>query len=91
MGTWQSSWAGTLYGLDLFGSCLGALAVSSVLVPVFGLGGVCVMLSGLGALGMVGLMICHFRFPIAAACPTLPRVANLREGSDGQSAIGNEH
>ncbi len=91
MGSRQSSWAGTLYGLDLFGSCLGALAVSSVLVPVFGLGGVCVMLSGLGALGMVGLMICHFRLPIVAACATLPQVASLRKGSNGQPPIGNEH
>jgi len=49
--------AGTLYGLDLFGACLGALAVSSVLVPTFGLGAVCAMLSGLGALGLVGLAV----------------------------------
>ncbi|MFP4055341.1 MAG: hypothetical protein ACLF0G_00555 [Candidatus Brocadiia bacterium] len=47
--------AGTLYGLDLFGSCLGALAVSSVLVPLFGLTGLCAMLAGLGALGLVAL------------------------------------
>jgi spermidine synthase len=47
--------AGTLYGLDLFGACLGALAVSSVLVPTFGLSGVCGMLCALGALGLVGL------------------------------------
>lgn len=48
--------AGTLYGLDLFGSCLGALAVSSVLVPSFGLDGVCAMLGGLGVLGLGGLL-----------------------------------
>jgi len=47
--------AGTLYGLDLFGSCLGALAVSSVLVPTFGLGGACAILAGFGALGLAGL------------------------------------
>jgi spermidine synthase len=47
--------AGTLYGLDLFGACLGALAVSSILVPTFGLGNVCLMLSGLAGLGLVGL------------------------------------
>jgi spermidine synthase len=47
--------AGTLYGLDLLGSCLGALAVSSVLVATFGLGGVCGLLSALGGLGLVGL------------------------------------
>jgi predicted membrane-bound spermidine synthase len=55
-----SSSAGTLYGLDLFGSCLGALAVSSILVPLLGLGGVCWMLSALAALGLVLLLaICR--------------------------------
>jgi spermidine synthase len=48
--------AGTLYGLDLFGACLGALAVSSVLVPAFGLGWVCAMLSALGCLGLLGVV-----------------------------------
>jgi spermidine synthase len=54
----EASWraAGTLYGLDLFGSCVGALAVSSTLVPLFGLTAVCVMLSGLAALGLLGLL-----------------------------------
>ncbi|MBM4043192.1 MAG: hypothetical protein FJ290_32290 [Planctomycetes bacterium] len=47
--------AGALYGLDLFGACLGALAVSSVLVPSFGLGGVCLLLAGLAGLGLVAL------------------------------------
>jgi len=51
-----ASAAGTLYGLDLFGSCLGALAVSAVLATIFGLGGVCLMLSALGALGLVGVL-----------------------------------
>jgi hypothetical protein len=50
-----SAAAGALYGLDLFGSCLGALAVSSVLVPTFGLPSLCVMLAGLGVLGLLGL------------------------------------
>jgi hypothetical protein len=48
--------AGPLYGLDLFGSCLGALAVSSVLVPGFGLPGVCLLLAGLAGLGLLGLL-----------------------------------
>jgi hypothetical protein len=57
-GTPGDSWraAGTLYGLDLFGSCLGALAVSSTLVPLFGLAAVCLMLSVLAALGLAGLL-----------------------------------
>jgi spermidine synthase len=49
--------AGTLYGLDLFGACLGALAVSSVLVPTFGLASLCLMLSALAALGLAGLVV----------------------------------
>jgi len=48
--------AGVLYGLDLFGSCLGALAVSSVLAPSVGLGGVCLLLAGLAGLGLVALL-----------------------------------
>jgi hypothetical protein len=35
---------------------VGALAVSSTLVPLFGLTAVCVMLSGLAALGLLGLL-----------------------------------
>ncbi|MBL7222460.1 MAG: methyltransferase domain-containing protein [Candidatus Brocadiae bacterium] len=50
--------AGTLYGLDLLGSCVGALLVSSVLVPMFGLVVVCVMLSSLAGLGLVVLLAC---------------------------------
>ncbi|MBM4034916.1 MAG: hypothetical protein FJ291_24500 [Planctomycetes bacterium] len=48
--------AGPLYGLDLFGSCLGALAVSSLLAPSLGLPGVCLMLAGLAGLGLLGLV-----------------------------------
>ncbi|HPD17301.1 MAG TPA: fused MFS/spermidine synthase [Planctomycetota bacterium] len=48
--------AGALYGLDLAGACLGALAVSAVLVPVSGIVSVCLMLSGLGALGLFGVL-----------------------------------
>ena len=49
--------AGSLYGLDLFGSCVGAIAVSSVLVPLFGLPAVCVMLAGLAGVGGVALWL----------------------------------
>ena len=52
----RSGSAGGLYGLDLFGSCFGAIAVSSVLVPTFGLSGVCIMLSALGALALLGVV-----------------------------------
>jgi len=55
--------AGALYGLDLFGACLGALAVSSVLVPTFGLDGVSVMLAVLGALGLIGLLAAGWTRP----------------------------
>ena len=55
-----SSAAGALYGLDLFGACLGALAVSSVLVPLSGLVGVCMMLVALAALGFVGVAAAAF-------------------------------
>ena len=49
--------AGTLYGQDLFGACLGALAVSSVLVPTFGLPTLCLMLSALAGIGWVALLL----------------------------------
>jgi len=49
--------AGTLYGQDLFGACLGALAVSSVLVPTFGMGAVCLLLAGLGGVGLLGVAL----------------------------------
>ena len=48
--------AGALYGFDLFGSCLGALGVSSVMVPLIGLTGVCWVLSALGGLGLIALV-----------------------------------
>ena len=48
--------AGGLYALDLFGACLGALAVSAVLVPTFGMVWVCVLLGALGGLGLLGVM-----------------------------------
>jgi len=48
--------AGALYGFDLLGSCLGALGVSSVMVPLVGLAGVCWLLAGLGGLGLIGLL-----------------------------------
>ena len=40
--------AGALYGTDLFGACLGALVVSAVVVPIFGMASVCVMMAALG-------------------------------------------
>ena len=50
-----ASAAGVLYALDLFGACVGALAISSVFVPTFGMCWVCVMLSVLGGVGLVGV------------------------------------
>jgi len=47
--------AGMLYALDLFGACVGALAVSSVLVPTFGMAKVCLLLAALGGLGLAGV------------------------------------
>jgi len=47
--------AGSLYGLDLFGSCLGALAVSSVIVPTVGLPVLCGMLAALGGVALAAL------------------------------------
>lgn len=40
-----SKMAGRLYGLDLFGSCVGALFASSILLPVLGIPQTCLILS----------------------------------------------
>jgi len=49
--------AGSLYAADLFGACLGAVAVSSVLVPTFGMVWVCVLLSALGGVALAGVWL----------------------------------
>ena len=41
--------AGILYGLDLFGSCIGALLVGPILIPLLGLRGVCWWIAVLNA------------------------------------------
>jgi spermidine synthase len=50
----HSSVASTLYGIDLLGSAVGALAVSAYLIPLFGLVRVCV---GTGLLSFTGAIV----------------------------------
>ena len=45
-----------LYGLDLLGSCAGALIVSSLLLPVIGIPGSLMLASGLGAAVLAGIL-----------------------------------
>lgn len=44
------STAAALYSSDLLGGCLGALLVSSILIPVLGISAVCIVIGGLNAL-----------------------------------------
>ncbi|MDH5662541.1 MAG: fused MFS/spermidine synthase, partial [Elusimicrobiota bacterium] len=48
--------AGLTYGLDLFGSCLGALLVSVFLLPILGIPLVCLMVAFLNVISLVLLL-----------------------------------
>ena len=70
--------AGGLYGADLLGSCLGALVVASVLIPVFGVQGTAVLVAALGAAGLVVLLT---RPRCAPSIPrTSPDTAHREQG-----------
>ena len=49
--------AGGLYGLDLFGSCFGALLAAPILIPAIGLVGICVWAAMLNAIVLVVLIV----------------------------------
>jgi len=49
--------SGLSYGMDLFGSCLGALLVSAFLVPILGLTEVCIMIALLNSAVLIALVI----------------------------------
>jgi len=48
--------AGLTYGLDLFGSCLGALLVSILLLPILGILAVCLLVAVLNLVSLVILL-----------------------------------
>jgi len=48
--------AGSLYGLDLFGSCFGALLAGPILIPAIGLEGICLWAAALNAVVLVILV-----------------------------------
>jgi spermidine synthase len=52
----ESRGAGTLYGLDLAGACLGAVTLSGYLVPVFGFVKTAVLMAVLNSVPVVGVM-----------------------------------
>jgi len=49
-------WAGFLYGVDLLGSCLGALLASLILIPILGIFQTCLLVSILN-FGVLVLLI----------------------------------
>lgn len=48
--------AGLTYGLDLFGSCLGAILATIFLLPVIGIPMTCLLIAGLNLVGLVLLL-----------------------------------
>jgi len=48
--------AGLTYGLDLFGSCLGAILTSVILIPIVGIPMTCLLVAGLNLAGLVLLL-----------------------------------
>ncbi|MBL7131903.1 MAG: hypothetical protein ISS45_10985, partial [Candidatus Omnitrophica bacterium] len=48
--------AGLTYGLDLFGSCLGALLTSIFLIPIIGIPLTCLLVAGLNLIGLILLL-----------------------------------
>jgi len=48
--------AGFLYGIDLFGSCLGALLASAILIPILGIFQTCLLVAALN-FGVLGLLL----------------------------------
>jgi spermidine synthase len=48
--------AGLTYGLDLFGSCLGAVLASVFLIPIVGIPMTCILVAGLNLIGLTLLL-----------------------------------
>jgi len=48
--------AGLTYGIDLFGSCLGAVLVSIFLIPIIGIPMSCFLIAGLNLVGLILLL-----------------------------------
>jgi spermidine synthase len=48
--------AGLTYGIDLFGSCLGAILTSILLIPIIGIPMTCLLVAGLNLVGLILLL-----------------------------------
>lgn len=86
VGLWQhwgrraGSAAGVLYGLDLFGACVGAMIVTPFLIPVVGLVGICWWTVVLNA-GTLALLLLPFRrggLPVGSKSKTVQRPTSSR-------------
>ncbi len=53
--------AGLTYGTDLFGSCLGALFVTTILIPLYGVPFACVIAAALGLSSVLFLLVGSYR------------------------------
>jgi predicted membrane-bound spermidine synthase len=51
--------AATLFSADLLGACLGALLVSSLLIPLLGVLTTCAAIAGLNAVSLIVLLNMH--------------------------------
>jgi spermidine synthase len=49
--------AASLYNADLFGACIGALLVSALLIPLFGIVSVCIMVAGVNTTSLAVVLI----------------------------------
>jgi spermidine synthase len=59
-GTQISHVAGLTYGLDLFGSCIGAILTSVILIPIIGISMICFLVAGLNFIGLFLLLKSRF-------------------------------
>lgn len=57
--------ASALYGVDLIGSAIGALAVSAYMVPLLGIGKVCMLVAGLNVVGAAVSVAARKRYSYA--------------------------
>jgi len=51
---------GVVYGLDLAGSCIGALVTGAILIPVIGFTQTCLVVACLNALVALMLVVCRY-------------------------------
>ncbi len=54
--------AGTVYGLELFGACIGAALASAVVAPIFGITACCLLAGIANGAAFVVLLICRRRY-----------------------------